>query len=282
MYAKNSDYLFVCQQYLERHLLESNISVAGQKGKVDKGPDGTKIMCNNALDIFGKIPGTPQYWKTYRNELFARMEQLGPFHFFFTLSCAEMRWAEVTTAILQYNGLIDKIIYETGWENNEDKIKIHFKSWENGESTKVQSLKNFKAEQKDRHRFYKDHFLLITRIFDNRIKAFISHILMANESVEHYSYRIEFQVRGLPHLHGVFWLNESKLLKFKRGDEFDDAKIGGLIDKLISVSLNTGDGDLDKLVREVNVHKHTKTCKRGNISCRFSFPKMPRDHSYIT
>ena len=43
---------------------------------------------------------------------------------------------------------------------------------------------------KNKHKFYKDEFLLITRIFDNRVKAFISHILMANKDVEHYSYRI--------------------------------------------------------------------------------------------
>ena len=109
-YAKNSDYLFVAQQYLERHLLENNISVTCQKGKMSNGPDGTKIIsCDNAFDVFGKIEGTPQYWKTYRNELFARMEQLGPFHFFFTLSCAEMKWPEVTTAILHYEQQIDKI-----------------------------------------------------------------------------------------------------------------------------------------------------------------------------
>ena len=91
MYAKNSDYLFVAQQHVEKHLLESNISVSCQKGKPEKGPDGTiKMSCSNAFDVFGKIPGTPQYWKNYRNELFARMEQLGPFHFFFTLSAAEM------------------------------------------------------------------------------------------------------------------------------------------------------------------------------------------------
>ena len=34
MYAKNTDFLFVAQQHIERHLLENNISVAGQKGKV--------------------------------------------------------------------------------------------------------------------------------------------------------------------------------------------------------------------------------------------------------
>ena len=40
MFAKNSDYLFVAQQYVERTLLESNISVAGQKGKIGNGESG--------------------------------------------------------------------------------------------------------------------------------------------------------------------------------------------------------------------------------------------------
>ena len=67
IFSKNSDYLFVAQQFLERHLLESNINVAAQKGKIRKKNDGNKIItCQNAFDIFGKIPGTPQYWKTYR------------------------------------------------------------------------------------------------------------------------------------------------------------------------------------------------------------------------
>ena len=50
---------------------------------ITKGQNGMhKINCTNAFDVFGKIPGTPAYWKSYRNELLARMEQLGPFHFF--------------------------------------------------------------------------------------------------------------------------------------------------------------------------------------------------------
>ena len=73
MYAQNSEYLFVSQQHLERHLLENNISVSGQKGKPEKGQDGTTTLtCTNAFDVFSKIPGTPSYWKNFRNELFAR------------------------------------------------------------------------------------------------------------------------------------------------------------------------------------------------------------------
>ena len=283
-YAKNSDYLFVAQQHLERHLLENNISIAGQKGKVSQGPEGTKtISCNNAFDVFGKIPGTPQYWKQYRNELFARMEQLGAFHFFFTLSAAEMRWPEVTTAILHYEQQIDKIVYQPGWEESEEKIKIYFMGWDTGEKDKVQTLKYFKENQKDKHKFYKDHFLLITRLFDNRVKAFISNILMANEDVEHYSYRIEFQVRGLPHLHGVFWLTKKAAKKYQDGNgEFLDTKVPELIDKWISCSLATGNEELDKLVKEVNVHKHTKSCQKGNNPCRFNYPRLPSNRTLIS
>ena len=36
-YSKNSDYLFVSQQHVERTLLENNISISGQKGKVTEG-----------------------------------------------------------------------------------------------------------------------------------------------------------------------------------------------------------------------------------------------------
>ena len=217
IYAKNCDYLFVAQQHLERHLLENYINVSCQKGLVRKKQDGSQIVsCKNSFDIFSKVPGTPQYWKQFRNELFARMEQLGQFHFFFTLSSAEMKWPEVTTSILNSEGNIDKIIYNQGWEETDENIEIYFMGWENDQG-KIESLKSFKETQKDRHKFYKDHFLLITRLFDNRVKAFVNNILMANEDVEHFSYRIEFQIRGMPHLHGVFWLDEEKIKNYKQG-----------------------------------------------------------------
>ena len=67
IFSKNSDYLFVSQQFSEGQLLESNISVSGQKGKAQTTPDGTKLVqCKNAFDVFTKIPGTPSYWKNFR------------------------------------------------------------------------------------------------------------------------------------------------------------------------------------------------------------------------
>ena len=120
---------------MERHLLESNINVAGQKGLIRKTQDGSQIVsCKNSFDIFSKVPGTPQYWQVFRNELFARMEQLGQFHFFFTLSSAEMKWPEVTISILHYEFSIDKVIYQQGWEENEDNLKFTLKD---GKMTEV-------------------------------------------------------------------------------------------------------------------------------------------------
>ena len=116
---------------------------------------------------------------------------MGPFHFFFTLSAAEMLWPEVTTAILHYEQEIEKIVYEVGWETDEEKIMIYSKGWETKEKDSILPLPIYKETKlKNKHKMYKDHFLLITRIFDNRVKAFINNILMANENVEHYSYRI--------------------------------------------------------------------------------------------
>ena len=118
-------------------------------------------------------------------------------------------------------------------------------------------------------------------MFDDRVKAFIKNILM-NHKVEYYVYRVEFQVRGMPHIHGVFWLQRDEMKKYQdSGGEDDKDKIVKLIDQWISCSLNTGNEELNKIVREVNVHKHTKSCKKYGPNCRFNFPRLPSNETII-
>ena len=113
----NPDFIFVAQQYLERHSFENQISVSVQRGILTQRPDGSKeVKSRNAIDVFKEIPGTPAYWKKFRNEIFARMEQLGGFHFFFTLSCADLRWNENFAAILRAKKY--EIIYD--FEEDQD------------------------------------------------------------------------------------------------------------------------------------------------------------------
>ena len=105
--------------------------------------------------------------------------------------------------------------------------------------------------------------------------------MTANGDIANYSYRIEFQIRGMPHVHGVFWLKKEIIDRFKKGDEFDDQEVPKLIDKWITCSLDTGDLVLNKLVSEVNTHRHTKSCRRSNLACRFNFPRLPSKKTLI-
>ena len=112
------------------------------------------------------------------------MEQLGHFHFFFTLSCAEMKWPEMIASIL--NNEDHRIIFKHDeWDGTGDSIEVD-----------GMTLTEFKEKKlKNMTSFLKDEFVHITRMFDNRLKAFIKNILLTS-GIEHYCYRIEFQVRG--------------------------------------------------------------------------------------
>ena len=60
-FAKDPDFVFMAQQYLERHAFENQISISVQRGFLVKAQDGSRtIKSNNVVDVFKKIPGTPQ------------------------------------------------------------------------------------------------------------------------------------------------------------------------------------------------------------------------------
>ena len=103
MYSENADYLFMAQQSVERSAIEREINMAMSQGSIKTNDKGEKsyIPSDDAYNIFQKIPGTPAYWKSFKNELYAKMEALGPFHVFFTFSCAEMKWASVLLEVLK-------------------------------------------------------------------------------------------------------------------------------------------------------------------------------------
>ena len=80
------------------------------------------------FDIFKQLKGSPKYWQVARNELVAKVKQLGPFHVFFTFSCGEMRLAEVFLSLLMRKGRT--IIVPSEWDGNENELMVE----ENGEN----------------------------------------------------------------------------------------------------------------------------------------------------
>ncbi len=58
------------------------------------------------------------------------------------------------------------------------------------------------------------------------------------------------------------------------------------IDRYITCQLpdSTADPELHQIVTEVQLHSrnHSKSCKKGNVLCRFGFPKLPMSNTTIT
>ena len=89
-FSNDTSYLFAAACYLEKKALQQNINISYQRGKKTKGADGKiSYKLDDGFNVFDKIPNTPKYWKQFRHEMMAKLDNLGPFQFFFTLSCAD-------------------------------------------------------------------------------------------------------------------------------------------------------------------------------------------------
>ena len=194
-YSKDAFYVFMAASFVERHSLERQIDISGVKGKKDSICNGeVKVQLTDMFDVFKKVKGTPKYWQTAKNELIAKVKQLGPFHLFYTFSCGEMRWSEVFVTLLMRKGY--KVVIPHKWDGTDSTLLVQGKElWE------------FVNEMQDKkHELFAEYTFLISLLFDARVKSFIRNILLGNGQdkvpIEYFSYRVEFQARGLPHIHG--------------------------------------------------------------------------------
>ena len=209
---------------IERHILESQINVAGQRGR-HKSDNSNVLQLSDATSVFEKLKGSPKYWQQTRSDLVAKVEQLGPFHIFFTLSCADKRWSEIFTTILKINkGDPIKINYhpkpfKIERENNkddddysypkdkefcdfafsEDNISVSYISPEGIEET-VKLIQYIEENlHSSKEKLLKEEIMIVTRIFNDRVKSFVKHVIMTKDDdkipVEYYTFRVEFQQR---------------------------------------------------------------------------------------
>merc|ERR1711978_347484 len=155
------------------------------------------------MNVFDQVKGTPKFWQKKRKEMIAKISQLGPFQFFFTLSCADKRWDENFVSIPRQKGL--KIIYEATKQQKDGEYAYEafdiFVQEEGGEKV---LLKDYLANE-DLHEMVRKNILAITMNFDRRVHSFINNIVKAPSSpmkVDYYHYRVEFQLRGAAHIHG--------------------------------------------------------------------------------
>ena len=279
-------YAFMAAAHTEMKQMNRNINMSFQKGLERVKPDGSCIYTlEDPYMVLDNIKNTPRYWKKARQELYAKLENLGPFTFFFTLSCADIRWPENFTSLL--NG-----------------HKVTFESIDGKEDFYIDDkpLDEFLKAYPSKHEFIRNNLLNATLNFQQRLRMFLKHIMLSKGStltMSHYNYRIEFQIRGAPHAHGTLWMDWERftalprqvvsriveaLNRIKAGESLDPCHRESLVqlaDLFVSVSLK--DPATFDIVKEVNVHHHTKrACKKYGTACRFNFPRFPTYRTIIS
>ena len=109
---------------------------------------------------------------------------------------------------------------------------------------------------------------------------------------------------GAGHYHGTLWVDLQQLEKMilKNGKSLkglceafrklknsevltkaDVEVLATFVDTFITVSTSKGlvGEDIATTVKEVNQHKHTKTCRKYGGQCRFNYPRPPAPHTII-
>jgi hypothetical protein len=187
-FLRDSFYVFMASSFVERYGLERQINLAGVRGQTVSLAGGmTKVQLHDMYDVFKKIKGTPKYWQVARNELVAKVKQLGPFQVFWIFSCGEMRWSEVFISLLKRRGYKVKIPQD--WDGNDNDLLV--------EGKELWKFVNEDMSDKQ-HELFDEYTLLIARHFDARVQSFIKDILLGQGhgkvTFSHFSYRVEFQV----------------------------------------------------------------------------------------
>ena len=112
--------------------------------------------------------------------MLAKLENLGSFQLFFTLSCADLRWEENFAAILRDQGL--NVIYSTLQnELGHYYIKIEVEFPKDG-GKEIKELKEYLAEEVNSslHEMIRGNVLLATRYFNDRVKNSFTSVSWVN------------------------------------------------------------------------------------------------------
>ena len=155
------------------------------------------------------LRGSPAYFEDKKKKVMGMVRQLGMPTLFFSLSSADTSWP----ALLRTLGvLVDKKTYSDEYIRKEMSFE-------------------------DKCRLVSSHPIACSRYFDERVHKFVNLILTDQHSpfkkAQDYMYRVEFQQRGSPHIHGLLWISAAPKPDVNTYQEICD-----YIDSCISCSLH--------------------------------------------
>ena len=212
------------------------------------------------------IRSTSAYWYTRSRELLEMVEQIGPPTIFMTLSAADLYWPDLYQ-------ILDP-------DYNYDAIRI--------ESAFLR-----------RRRLLNENPMIVAYFFHQRLNSFLEKFFYKTFAVENFWFRIEFQHRGSPHMHGLFWLKDAPDMHKLKDTDVDKIKsVVEYFNILISTwhpnpnetydyhpsfyrysDVLNKDADYNHLLRAVQMHTcRNNYCMRkergsNRFVCRFKYPK---------
>ncbi|XP_065942067.1 uncharacterized protein [Magallana gigas] len=264
-FAKDTNYIFFAQfmSELKQVIEKTQISIRKSLSKSNDGKLVTsdmlqdpsilsKLLKNDeALRFMQPIRGTPAYWSTTQKDLFAMLRQLGIPTWFCSFSAAEFRWNEIVGCILHHE------------DDNRNPSDL---DW----SEKSEILRR--------------NPVTVARMFEHRFHVFQKEVILAPAnpigSVVDYFVRVEFQQRGSPHMHCLYWVEDAP----KFGEDSEE-RVCDFIDKYVSCSLPNEDDEQELRQTALSVQQHsknhTKSCRKKGTECRFNFPRPPSERTFI-
>lgn len=118
-------------------------------------------------------------------------------------------------------------------------------------------------------------------MFDARWRRFLNKVLKSSAhpigEIVDYFYRVEFQQRGSPHVHCLFWIKNAPKIGVNTDEEVIE-----FVNKYTSCKLPSDPVLLEKVTSmQQHSKRHSKTCKKGKKTCRFNFPRPPSMRTFI-
>ena len=208
-WRNNIHWIFAATGFREKKDFKGNIDLAFKRGKKHITPDGSlKYHLDNPYSVFQGVLNTPAYHKKGKYETMARLDNYGPFHVFFTLSCADYRWPENVATVLKEQGIALRCTVSSCKETQYEVL--HDNTWI--------SLDNYVINQMDEsvHTLFRKNIVTATRIYEQKVKSIMQNIVCSKTnplSVKHYTLKLEFAGRGAGHNHGILWLDITKIEK---------------------------------------------------------------------
>ena len=118
------------------------------------------------------------------------------------------------------------------------------------------------------------------RNFEYMVQLFIRDVIKNDVQqigeIADYFYRVEFQQRGSPQIHGLFWVKMAPQYQKNLNKE-----IVTFFDRYITCQKLESSTEMEDLIN-LQMHRHAKTCKKaGHKICRFNFPLPPLPRTMI-